>query len=67
MPELFAPTIQDQITEVKRELKMRESAFPHFIAKKQLSQVEADRRNERLRAALASLEKIRDGALTQPW
>lgn len=46
------PTLSEVRAEIARELKMRESAFPRFIERGQLTQREADIRIARLRAAL---------------
>lgn len=57
MAELFTPTISDAIAELEREMKMRERVYPRFIERGNLTRVEADRRNARLRYAIEVLRR----------
>jgi hypothetical protein len=58
MPELFAPTLADQIAEIERELKMRRSAYPRLIAESKLSKDRADRQLAVMEAALSTLRGV---------
>lgn len=58
MPELFAPTLQDQIAEIRRELGMRKGAYPRFVAAGKMKQATADRQVACLEAALKTLEAL---------
>lgn len=51
MPQLFEPTIDEQITEVERELVQRERVW--------LSRDMADRHMDRMRAALRTLQAVK--------
>lgn len=53
-----------QITELKRELNMRERVYPDFIARGRLTEKDAARQTERLKAAIETLEAFRDA--TEP-
>lgn len=55
MTDLFAPTIDDQIACVEREIRMRGSVYPRRVAAKQMSQATADRETAAMRAALQTL------------
>lgn len=54
--------ITDQITEVKREIAMRKSAYPRWIAAGRLKQEDADVRIARMAAVLATLERLHENA-----
>lgn len=62
----MAPTLDEQIAELKRELALRERAFPRFVASGRMKQAEADRSMARMKAALHTLLAVqavmRDGA-----
>jgi hypothetical protein len=58
MPDLLPVTLGEQIAEVERELKLRESVYPRRIAAKQMSQTIADRGMDRMRAVLATLQGL---------
>lgn len=47
MSDLFPPTREDAIAEVKRELAQRAHVYPRFIAARRMSAEEAGRRNAR--------------------
>lgn len=55
MSEMFPPTLDDQIAELKRELSMRATAYPRFIAAKKLTHEAAARQTARMKAALSTL------------
>lgn len=49
-------SLDQQISEVKRELAMRAAVYPGLVAKKKMRQGEADLHVARMTAALKSLE-----------
>ena len=49
-------TYRDQLAELNRERKMRERVYARFIADGKLTADEAHRRNDRLDAAITTLE-----------
>lgn len=55
-------TIEEQIEEIDRELRLRERVYPRWInaAKPKLSPQQADKQMGRLRAARDSLIRLRD-------
>ena len=53
-------SIHDQIAELKRERKMREHAYPRWIASGLLKPGLAMRHNAALDAAIRTLEHLRD-------
>ncbi|MBW8268317.1 hypothetical protein [Caldovatus aquaticus] len=63
---MTTPTLDEQIAELKRELALRERAFPRFVASGRMKQAEADRSMARMKAALHTLLAVqavmRDGA-----
>lgn len=48
--------LDQQISEIKRELSMRAAVYPGLVAKKKMRQGEADLHVARMTAALKSLE-----------
>ena len=48
--------LQDGISEIKRELMMRERVYPRLIARGQIEQPEADKRNRDMMGTLRFLE-----------
>lgn len=48
--------LNQQISEVQRELSMRAAVYPGLVAKKKMRQGEADMHTARMTAALKSLE-----------
>lgn len=54
------PTIDEQIACVKREIRMRESVYPRWVGNGKMSQRQADRELNAMRAVLATLERVRD-------
>lgn len=59
MDDLLSVTLDEQISEIRRELDMRKRAYPVFVANKKLTQDRADRQTRHLRAALETLQKCR--------
>lgn len=55
------PTLREQITELKRERRMRDNVYPAMVASGRLVQGEAFRRNQALDAAIATLQRIASG------
>jgi len=56
---LLKPSLQDQIKEVKRELRMREYAYPKWVASRKLKPEDADRRIDLMKAVLETLEGLK--------
>lgn len=54
----MAVTIEDQVKEVQRELRARDHVYPRQINAGRLKPETAQRHNEHLRAALATLEFV---------
>ena len=52
MTDLLAPSLADKLHELERELNMRHSAYPKWIAAKRMSQRMADRQRYVLEAIL---------------
>jgi hypothetical protein len=59
MPKLFATTLAEQIAEVKREIGFRERVYAHSVQNRRISQYEADRRIEIMKAVLDTLQSIK--------
>lgn len=59
MSELFAPSIDDQIAEVEREITQRLSVYPRLIAAHRLSEPKARRQIDLMRAVLATLRHVK--------
>ena len=59
-------TLNEQIDEIKRELKQRERVYPRMIAQGKLRQAIAEYQMARMQAALATVERVKrlDNALT---
>ena len=60
-------TLNEQIDEIKRELKQRERVYPRMIAQGKLRQAIAEYQMARMQAALATVERVKrlDVALTE--
>jgi hypothetical protein len=58
MPQLFPPTIEDEITCVKREITLRASNYPRWVSAGRMSAATAERELETMRAVLATLEAV---------
>jgi hypothetical protein len=52
--------IERQIAELRRELAMRGRVYPRFVQTGRMTQDEADKYAATMRAALATLEGVRD-------
>lgn len=52
------PTLREQLTELKRERRMRDNVYPGLVASGRLVQGEAFRRNAALDAAIATLTRM---------
>ncbi len=50
--------IAQQISEVKRELQLRRHVYPGLVGRGRMRQSEADEHMARLRASLATLERV---------
>jgi hypothetical protein len=55
MPELFPPSLAEQILAVEREIRMREQVYPRRVAAAKMSQKAADREIATMRAVLDTL------------
>lgn len=49
-------SLQHQIKEVEREIALRKSVYPGFVARKKMRQGEADEHLERMQAVLVTLQ-----------
>ena len=56
--------LEDQIAELRREIRFRERIFPRWVQDGKIEEAEAARRMVRIRAALASLYEL--SALKNP-
>jgi hypothetical protein len=61
MPDLFPPSLDDQVECVIREIGYRERVYPRRVASGQMTQKLADRELERMRAVLETLRNYRKG------
>ena len=59
MSELFAPTLDDAIAEVDREIRVRERAYPRFVANGTVTQARADRQMAAMREAKEQLHRLK--------
>lgn len=57
------PTIDEQIACVRRELAMRQKAYPKWVASQRMKQAEADRELARMQAVHDTLMLIKEGKL----
>jgi hypothetical protein len=55
-----AYTIDDQIAELRRELGFRPRVYGRWVADGRMTQAQCDERIGRMRAALATIEWLRD-------
>jgi hypothetical protein len=53
---LFGISIEQQIEEVEREIRMREHCYPRWIQDKRMLEKHADKYLSRMRAVLATLK-----------
>ena len=53
--QLFAPTLDEQIACVEREIAMRERVYPGWVRAGRMTQQKADREIETMRAVLATV------------
>ena len=51
-------TLDEQIAAVKREIRMRESAYPRFVASRKMSQEKADHEIACMQAVLDTLTSV---------
>ena len=58
-PSPSSISLNEQIDEIKRELKQRERVYPRLVTNGKLRQSIADYQTQRLRAALETLEYLR--------
>lgn len=58
---MSAPTLDEQIACVRREIGLRKSVYPKLVARGGLKQADADRELARMEAVLATLETHRPG------
>lgn len=54
------PSLALQLTELRRERKMRDQAYPHLIATRKLTERDAGYRNGALDGAIATLQRLVD-------
>ena len=53
---MTAPTLTEQIAELKREIALRKNVYPKWVASGRMKQAEADRALARMSAACSTLE-----------
>jgi hypothetical protein len=53
-----APTLAEQIGELKRELGQRAAVYPKWVRNGRITQAKADAQVARMTAALATLERL---------
>lgn len=51
-------SLRDQISELRREARMRRSVYPRLVSTGTLAPAEASRQEERLQAAIDTLEDL---------
>lgn len=61
MPEVETFTTADLASCAERELRMREAAYPRFVASKKMTQAKADRETRMMRAIALKLRSAADG------
>lgn len=59
MSELFAPSLDDQIACVEREIRQRERVYPRLVFNRKMSRASADREIEIMRTVLETLRQIK--------
>lgn len=52
-------SLEDQIAEVKREIRQREFVYPKWVAQSRMTQAASDKQLGRMRSVLATLEKLK--------
>lgn len=57
---MTAPTIDDQIRCVKREIGQRGHVYPRLVSVGKMKQADAEREIETMGAVLATLQRVRD-------
>lgn len=55
MPELFAPSPEEMIACVEREIRLRERVYPRWVMAGKMTQDKASREIETMRAVLVAL------------
>jgi hypothetical protein len=60
MPELFAPTLDDEIACVEREIVMRKRVYPDRVSRGLMQRAKAEREIETMKAVANRLNRIRD-------
>lgn len=55
-----APTFDEQISCVARELALRKACYPKWVSNGRMKKEEADRELARMEAVMASLKELRD-------
>ncbi|GAB2874074.1 hypothetical protein [Hymenobacter ruber] len=58
MPQQQATTLEQRLTELRRELETRKRVYPDWVRTGRLSQHTADHREQVLRDVLADLERL---------
>lgn len=60
MPDLFPPTIDDEIACVEREIQQRRNVYPRLIAAKKMTREFAEQQIKLMEAVLRRLQDIRN-------
>jgi putative ubiquitin-RnfH superfamily antitoxin RatB of RatAB toxin-antitoxin module len=66
VPDLYAPTLDEQIAEVEREIEMRHRVYGQRRAFKTTDRLRDERRIEIMRAVYATLVSLREGGGDAP-
>lgn len=55
-----APTVDEQILCVKREIRQRRHVYPRLVSAGKMKQADAEREIDTMAAVLATLQRVRD-------
>lgn len=58
MSQLFAPSLDEQILCLEREIAMRTKVYPRWVESKKMTEAKANREIEVMKAAVESLRSL---------
>jgi len=64
MSDLLPVTLDEEIASVRREIGLREKAYPRWVLAKRMKQTTADREIAAMRAVLDRLSRIKESGQT---